>query len=79
MKLFTELKIAGDAYPGGFATGLTMHGSATMERFSLKSGNEDLAEGITEYESDDGLSLRKQLTARCSGSRPQWSTTAAVR
>ena len=30
MKIFTELKIAGDAYPGGFATGLTMHGSAIL-------------------------------------------------
>ena len=30
MKLFTELKIAGDAYPGGFATGLTMHGTTIL-------------------------------------------------
>ena len=63
MKLFTELKIAGDAYPGGFATGLTMHGSATMEKFALKSGSEDLTEGITEYESDDGLKLILTKTA----------------
>ena len=57
VKLFTEMKIAGDAYPGGFGTGLTMHGSATMERFELKAGSEDLSEGITEYESSDGLKL----------------------
>ena len=63
MKLFTELKITGDAYPGGFATGLTMHGSATMDRFSLKSGDEDLAEGVTEYGSDDGLKLILTKTA----------------
>ncbi len=57
MRLFTEIKIAGDAYPGGFSTGLTMHGSATMERFTLKSGNEEMSEGITEYESSDGIRL----------------------
>ena len=47
MKLLTEMKIAGDAYPGGFVTGLTMHGSTTMDRFSLRKGNEDLTEGVT--------------------------------
>ncbi len=63
MRLFTEMKIAGDAYPGGFSTGLTMHGSSTMDRFSLKSGNEELSEGITEYESSDGIKLIVSKTA----------------
>ena len=57
MRLFTEIKIAGDAYPAAFSSGLTMHGSATMERFTLKEGNEDFAEGISEYESSDGIKL----------------------
>ena len=63
MRLFTEMKIAGDAYPGGFSTGLTMHGSSTMDRFSLKSGDEELSEGITEYESSDGIKLIVSKTA----------------
>lgn len=57
------MKIAGDAYPGGFSTGLTMHGSSTMDRFSLKSGDEELSEGITEYESSDGIKLIVSKTA----------------
>ena len=57
MKLYTEMKIAGEAYPGGFVTGLTMHGSSTMERFSLKSGDEDPEQGTAVYEADDGLKL----------------------
>lgn len=63
MRLFTEMKIAGDAYPGGFSTGLTMHGSSTMDRFSLKSGDEELSEGITEYKSSDGIKLIVSKTA----------------
>ena len=57
MRLYTEMKITGDGYPGGFSSGLTMHGSATMDRFTMKSGNEDLTEGITCYETSEGLSL----------------------
>ena len=63
MKLFTELKLTGDAYPGGFSTGLSMHGSATMDRFVLRCGNEDLTEGTAEYESSDGLKLILSKTA----------------
>ena len=57
MRLYTEIKVTGDAYPAAFSSGLTMHGSATMERFTLKDGNEDFAEGISEYESSDGIKL----------------------
>ena len=75
MRLFTEIKIAGDAYPGGFSTGLTMHGSATMERVALKSGNEDLSEGIAEYGSSDGISLTVTKTRDGSALRVKTTVT----
>ncbi|MBR6403682.1 MAG: alpha-galactosidase [Eubacterium sp.] len=58
MRLYTETKLLGDGYAGGFSCGLTMHGNATMERFALKEGDEELSEGITVYESTDGLTLK---------------------
>ena len=58
MRLFSELKLTGDAYAGGFSCGLTMHNSQTMERFSLKEGNEEFEEGNSLYENEDGMLLR---------------------
>lgn len=62
VRIYTETKIAGDSYPGAFSTGLTMHGSSTMERFLLKSGDEEFSEGITEYETPDGIKLMLSKT-----------------
>ncbi len=58
MRIFSELKLTGDSYAGGYSCGLTMLGSGTMERFSLKEGNEDWEEGTTVYEDKEGLVLK---------------------
>ncbi|MBR3468296.1 MAG: alpha-galactosidase [Lachnospiraceae bacterium] len=57
METFAEIKCMGDGYAGGFSCGMTMHGSQTMERFTLKSGAEDFGEGTAVYETEDGLTL----------------------
>ena len=75
MRLFTEMKLVGDGYAGGFSCGLTMHGSRTMERFALKEGNEDLEEGKTVYEDEEGLVL--SLTKRRDGEALRVKTSVA--
>lgn len=57
MELFAEMKLQGDGYAGGFSCGMTMHGSQTMERFTLTEGNGDLEEGKMIYETQEGLLL----------------------
>lgn len=48
-----EIKLTGDAYPGFYANGLTMLGSATKDRFRISESKDDR----TTYRSDDGLTL----------------------
>ncbi|MBO4749928.1 MAG: alpha-galactosidase, partial [Lachnospiraceae bacterium] len=62
MELFAEMKCMGDGYAGGFSCGMTMHASQTMERFTKRSGEEDLAEGQTVYSTEDGLRLTVKKT-----------------
>lgn len=58
MRLFSEMKLIGDGYAGGYSCGETMLGSATMERFTLKEGSEEWEEGTAVYEDDAGLVLK---------------------
>ncbi|MBO4495181.1 MAG: alpha-galactosidase [Clostridiales bacterium] len=58
MRLFSEMKLIGDGYAGGYSCGETMLGSATMERFTLKEGSEEWEEGTAVYEDGAGLVLK---------------------
>ena len=54
MNIFSEIKLIGDGYEGGFSCGLTMHASQTMRRFEKTQETEELLQ----YESSDGLVLK---------------------
>ena len=53
MEFYVEMKLARDAYAGGFSCGLTMSKSETIEGFSLTKESED--ESI--YENKEGVQL----------------------
>ncbi len=53
MEIFAEIKCKRDAYAGGFSCGMTMSGSATMERFHLENETQD----SVLYKTEDGLEL----------------------
>ena len=75
MNIRTEVKITGDRYNGSYSCGLTMLGSGTMERFSLKEGNEEWEEGESLYEDDRGLILKVIKTKDTGGLRVRTSIT----
>ena len=53
IKSYGEIKLTGDAYPGFYANGLTMLGSASKDRFRITESTDER----TTYRSDDGLTL----------------------
>lgn len=53
-RLFTEMKLVGDSYPGGFICGMSMHNSQTMENFKKVSSSDS----EDRYENEKGLVLR---------------------